>query len=236
MNNQSLFRRSSQPLKILDTKLNLFMSIAVLSAATTVWAQSTAEVFSRLDRAAPSFKAATATIRVTTHTGVINEDETQEGTVAVKRFGRNELRFLINFTGESAQAVALKGNKIEIYYPITKTIRVYDIGKYKDIAQKLALLGFGTPGRELAANYEVSNLGDERVESQDSIHLELTPKAADLLKQLTKVDLWISVKNNCPVQQKFHFPGGDYRLVTYSNVSVNPDLGASALDLPKHAK
>jgi hypothetical protein len=45
------------------------------------------------------------------------------------------------------------------------------------------------PGRELAANYEVSNLGSERIESQDSVHLELTPKAADVLKQLTRVDL-----------------------------------------------
>lgn len=224
-------------MKILDTNLNLFISTALLFAATTGWAQSTAEIFSRLDRTAPSFTGATATIRVTTHTTVINEDETQTGTVAVKRFGPSELHFLINFTGENAQAVAFKGKKLEIYYPKLNTIREYEIGKYKDMAQKLSLLGFGTPGRELAANYEVNNLGGERIESQDSVHLQLTPKAADVLKQLNRVDLWISVKNNYPVQQKFHLPGGDYRLVTYSNVSVNPPhLPASALDLPKHAK
>ena len=224
-------------MKILDTKLNLFICIAVVSGAATGWAQSTAEIFSRLDRAAPSFMGATATLRVTTHTAVINEDETQTGTVTVKRFGPNELHFLIKFTGENAQTIALKGEKLEIYYPKLNTIREYDIGKYKDVAQKLSLLGFGTPGRELAANYEVSNLGGDRVESQDSVHLQLTPKAADVLKQLTRVDLWISVKNNSPVQQKFQLPGGDYRLVTYSDVSVNPPhLPASALDLPKNAK
>jgi outer membrane lipoprotein-sorting protein len=149
--------------KILDTKFNLFICIAVLSGGATGWAQSTAEVFSRLDRAAPSFMGATATIRVTTHTAVINEDETQTGTVAVKRFGPNELHFLINFTGENAQTIALKGTKLEIYYPKLNTIREYDIGKYKDVAQKLSLLGFGTPGSELAANYEVTNLGGDRV-------------------------------------------------------------------------
>ena len=224
-------------MKILDTKLNLFICIAVVSGAATGWAQSTAEIFSRLDRAAPSFMGSTATLRVTTHTAVINEDETQTGTVTVKRFGPNELHFLIKFTGENAQTIALKGEKLEIYYPKLNTIREYDIGKYKDVAQKLSLLGFGTPGRELAANYEVSNLGGDRVESQDSVHLQLTPKAADVLKQLTRVDLWISVKNNSPVQQKFQLPGGDYRLVTYSDVSVNPPhLPASALDLPKNAK
>ena len=79
----------------------------------------------------------------------------------------------------------------------------------------LSLLGFGTPGRELAANYAVKDLGGERVESQDSVHLHLAPKSADVLKQLTRVDLWISVKNNSPVQQKFQLLGGDYRLVTF---------------------
>ena len=110
-------------------KLNLFICAAALSAATTSGAQSTAEIFSRLDRSAPSFAGATATIRVTTHTAVINEDETQTGTIAVKRFGPNELHFLISFTGENAQAITLKGKKVEIYYPKLNTIREYDIGK-----------------------------------------------------------------------------------------------------------
>jgi outer membrane lipoprotein-sorting protein len=206
------------------------------SATNIGWAQSTAEIFSRLDQAAHSFTGATANIRVITHTGIINEDETQIGTVAVKRYSPNEQRFLINFTGQDAQAIALRDRTLQIYYPKLNTVREYDIGKYRDLAQTLILLGFGMHGRELAANYDINNLGDERVESQDSVHLELTPRASDVLKQLSRVDLWISMKTNCPVQQKFYMPGGDYRLVTYSDVKVNPHLPASALDLPKAAK
>jgi len=202
----------------------------------TGWAQSTAEIFSRLDQTAGLFTGATASIRVITHTGIIDEDETQVGTLAVKRYPPNELRFLINFTGQDAQAIALGDRTVQIYYPKLNTVREYDIGKYRDLAQKLMLLGFGMPGRELAANYDVSNLGGERVQSQDSVHFQLTPRASDVLKQLSRVDLWISLKTNCPVQQKFYMPGGDYRLVTYSDVKVNPHLPASALDLPKAAK
>jgi outer membrane lipoprotein-sorting protein len=201
------------------------------------WAQTVGEIFSRLDQAAQSFTGATANIRAITHTGIINEDETQIGTLVVKRYPPNELRFLINFTGPDAQGIALRGQTVEIYYPKLNTVREYNIGKYKDLAQKLILLGFGMPGRELAANYEVSNLGGERIESQDSVHLQLTPKSPDVLKQLTRVDLWISLKTNCPVQQKFYMPSGDYRLVTYSDVKVNPShLPTSALELPKGAK
>jgi outer membrane lipoprotein-sorting protein len=224
--------------------MSRFIHISLMSYAIALFgtftnpaqAQSAAQVLSRLDQAAHSFTGASATIRVINHTGIINEDDEQIGTVAVKRSSSNEMRFLINFTGPNAQAIAMRDRTIEIYYPKLKTVRQYDIGKYKDLVQKLILLGFGMPGRELAANYEVINLGAEHVESQDSVHLQLTPRAADVLRQLSRVDLWVSLGTNCPVQQKFYMPGGDYRLVTYSDVKVNPNLPASALDLPKGAK
>ena len=212
--------------------------VAFCGAATNIGrAQSTTEILTRLDQAATSFTGATASIRVITHTGVINEDETQIGNVAVKRSSPHEMRFLITFTGPDAQAIALRDQTVQIYYPKLNTVREYDIGKYRDFAQKLILLGFGMPGRELRDSYDISNLGGERVESQDSVHLQLTPKASEVLKQLSRVDLWISLKTNCPVQQKFYMPSGDYRLVTYSDLKVNPpQLPTSALELPKGAK
>lgn len=211
--------------------------VALCGTATKTWAQSTAEILTRLDQAATAFTGVTANIRVINHTSIINGDETQIGNVAVKRSSQHEMRFLINFTGPDAQGIALRDGTLQIYYPKLNTVREYDIGKYKDLAQKLILLGFGMPGRELADSYDISNLGGERVESQDSVHLQLTPKASEVLKQLSRVDLWISLKANCPVQQKFYMPGGDYRLVTYSDVSVNPHhLPPSALELPKGAK
>lgn len=225
-------------MRSLSARLSLAIFAVALygSVTTTGLAQSTVAILSRLDEATRLFSGATAGIRVTTHTGIINEDETQIGTITVKRHSPDETDFLINFTGQDAQAIALQGRTLQIYYPKLNVVREYDIGKYKDLAQKLILLGFGVPGRELAANYEISYLGDESIESQDAVHLQLTPRAADVLKQLRRVDLWISLKTNCPVQQKFYMPGGDYRLVTYSDVRVNPHLPSAALELPKAAK
>lgn len=223
--------RSSKPLSF------SLQSLALLLAATTIcWGQSNADIFSRLDQAAHSFTAATANIRVTTHTAVIDEDDTQVGTVVVKRYSPTEMHFLITFTGPAAQALAFRGQTLQIYYPKLNTVREYDIGKYKDLAQKLILLGFGMTGRELNANYDITNFGNEHVQDQDSVRLQLTPKASEVLKQLSKVDLWISLKNHCPIQQKFYLPGGDYRLVTYSDVEIKPHLPESALDLPRAAK
>src|SRR5580704_12956803 len=221
---------------LLGKHVRIYTAVFYFAATSLCCAQSTSEILARLDRAAQSFSGATAAIRVTTHTGIINEDEVQLGTVTVKRHSPEQLYFLIKFTGEDAQAIAFRGRTIEIFYPKLNTVREYNIGKYKDLAQKLILLGFGMAGRELAANYDISNLGGERVGSQDSVHLQLTPRASEVLKQLSRVDLWISLKTNCPVQQKFYMPGGDYRLVSYTEVKVNPHLSASALELPKGAK
>lgn len=221
---------------LLGKNLRIYTVVLYFAPISLCCAQSTNEIFARLDRAAQSFTGATATIRVNTHTGIINEDEVQLGTVTVKRHSPDELYFLIKFTGKDAQAIAFRGHTLEIFYPKLNTVREYDIGKYRDLAQKLILLGFGMPGRELAANYDISNLGNEKIQGQDSTHLRLTPKAAEVLKQLSRVDLWISLKNDCPLQQKFDLPGGDYRLVTYSDVKVNPHMPPSALDLPKDAK
>lgn len=208
----------------------------IIASTVSAQAQSTTDIFSRLDQAAHSFTSATASIRVTTHTAIINEDDTQVGTVTVKRNSPKDMHFLITFTGQDAQSLAFRGDTLQIYYPRLNTIREYDITKYKDLAQKLILVGFGMAGRELAANYDIINLGDERIQSQDSVHLQLKPKAPEVLKQLSRVDLWVSLATDCPVQQRFYLPGGDYRLVTYSDVKVNPRLPASALDLPKGAK
>jgi outer membrane lipoprotein-sorting protein len=209
---------------------------SLLLSATIGWGQSTSDIFSRLDQAAHSFTSATASIRVTNHTAIIDEDDTQIGTVAVRRNSPTELYFLITLAGQSSQSIAFRGKTLQIYYPRLNTIREYDISKYKDLAQKLILVGFGMAGRELAANYHVTNLGNEHVQSQESVHLQLIPKAPEILKQLSRVDLWVSLRNDCPVQQKFYLPGGDYRLVTYSDVKLNPPLPPSALELPKGAK
>jgi outer membrane lipoprotein-sorting protein len=239
MNKRLPLQKARRAMKSVSIKVGLTVwAVALCGIVTNLgWAQSTADVLARLDQAARLFAGATASIRVITHTGIINEDETQIGNVAVKRSSPHEMRFLINFTGPDAQAIALREQTLQIYYPKLNTVREYDIGRYKDLAQKLILLGFGMSGSELADSYDISNLGGERVELQDSVHLQLTPKASEVLKQLSRVDLWISLKTNCPVQQKFYMPGGDYRLVTYSDVSVNPPhLPTSALELPKGAK
>jgi len=213
-----------------------FLLAAAIFSASQSAPLSPAPVLARLDQAARGFTGATASFTAINHIAVLNKDEPpQLGTVVMKR-ASGKLNVLLTITGEDAESVALRSQTAEVYLPKLKVIQVYNIKKYGDVAQKLMLLGFGTSGRELAANYEVKNLGAEKVASEDTTHLELTPKSAEVLAKLKKVDLWISEKGGYAVQQEFHMPGGDSRLVTYSEVKINPRIAGSAFDLPKGAK
>ena len=53
---------------------------------------------------------------------------------------------------------------------------------------------------------------------------------------MSRIDLWVSPDNGCPVQQKFSLPDGEYRLNTFTDLQLNPKLSPADMDLPKDAK
>ena len=197
----------------------------------------TAEVLARMDRAAPTFKSFSAHVRRVSHTAVINEDTVDSGTILLKR-SRNEIRMLVELTEPDPKSYALHGDRFEIYYPKMKTIEEYDVGKNRTLVGQLLLIGFGSSGRELAAAYHIKVLGPDTVADQKTTHLELIPKAEEVLKHLPKLEIWVPENGIYPVQQKFFQPGGDYLQATYTDVKVNPPLSDADLKLkaPKDAK
>jgi outer membrane lipoprotein-sorting protein len=193
-------------------------------------------VYARIDRASAEFKGFTANIRRVTHTDVINDDTIDSGAIKLKR-NKREMRMLIDLTEPDPKAVAVQAKKAEIYYPRMQTVQEYDLGKYRDWLDQFYLVGFGTTSRELQEAYNIRLLGGDTKAGQKVTGLELVPKSKDILQHLKKFELWISNANGLPVEQKY-FPPGQYIVVTYSNVNVNPDLPDSALklQLPKGVK
>lgn len=190
-----------------------------------------------MDTFARTFNGAKANIHAVTHNVGLGEDEDikDDGLFTMKRTG-GKAQFRIDFTGQNAYSIVISEHSAEIFHPKINEIQVYDIRAYKDLAQKFALLGFGMPGRELAANYELRGLKHDTVASQAVTFVQLVPKAADVLKQLKSVEIWISDTTQCPVRQVFHFPDGGIRTVDFANVQVNPKIPGDAFELPKSAK
>jgi outer membrane lipoprotein-sorting protein len=206
-------------------------------AALSETADSLEDVLTRLDRAATSFRSLSADVRYLEHTAVINEDSVDTGTVRLKR-AKRDMQMLWDFVAPNNKTVALHDHTVEIYNPKIQEVDEYDIGKHKELFEQFYLVGFGTSGKELTGAYEIKVVGADTVSGKATTRLELVPKSAEILKSMTKLELWIPAGDVYPIQQKFYFPSGDYKLVTYTDVKLNPSLSDSDLKLrlPKDTK
>ena len=204
---------------------------AVVLFASGAMAGPLDELLARMDATAASFKGMTAKIRRVSHTEVINEDNIDSGAVTLRRSKPREVQMLVEFTEPEPKSVAFQGRKLEIYFPKILTVQEYDLGKSRALVEQFLLLGFGSTGKDLAANYTMKSLGEETVAGRKANRLELIPKSAEALQHLKKVELWIAAEGGYPSQQKFFLAGGDYTLVTYTDVSLNPPLSDAALRL-----
>jgi outer membrane lipoprotein-sorting protein len=191
---------------------------------------------SKMDKSAAAFKDLTADLSRTHHTAVINEDTVDSGEIFIKRTRPHELLMRFDIAQPDPRQIAVDSHRAEIYFPKSQTVQIYDIGKYKKLADLILLLGFGTTSKELAASYTIRLGGEEAAGDQKITRLELTPKSDET--HLKRVDLWISDATGVPVRQKLYWPGDDYDVATYSNMKTNGNLPDAALklDLPKGVK
>jgi len=218
---------------------SLFAIAAILAASSLAPAadSSLETVFARIDKAAANFKTLTADVKRTSHTELVNANETDEGTIAVKRFKADDIRILINFTKPEPKKIAIGGGKGQVYYPKANEVQVADVKKHRDLVNEVLLLGFGATSAELKAAYTITLGGPDTVNGMPVTRIELVSKNEEILHSIKKCELWIP-ESGIAVQQKFHESGGDYQVATYSHIVVNPNLPDSAvrLDLPKGVK
>ena len=204
------------------------------AAAVPAAPQPAASFLALMDRFASGFAGARADIRSVNHVQGVPEDDVETGTILIRRSGV-KTQFLIQFTAPNVYSLAVRDQSAEVYRPKLNEIQEYDLRAYKDVAQKLFLLGFGMPGKELAANYQVRTLKREIAGSQPATHLDLIPKSPEVLKQLRSVEVWFSDATECPIQQVFHLADGGVRTAQFSSIELNPKFPAGAFDLPKGA-
>ena len=192
--------------------------------------------FARMDQAAASFKGLSADLTQVSHNALLNADEALTGTMAVRRPKPHELRAVVDIRKPDAKKVLLTRHRVEMYYPKNNTVQIIDLDrKDNHLIDQYWLLGFGSNSAELRNSYKMDLGGPEIVAGQKTVRLVLTPKSADVLAQLTKVELWISDSMGIAVQQKFWEPGDDYIVATYANVKLNPGPPELKWDIPKDA-
>ncbi len=181
-------------------------------------------VLKQLDAEAKDFHSLTADIERTKVTVVVNDRSTETGQILV----RQDQKMRIELTKPDPRTVLRDGDDLYLYNPKTHRVEEYNLGKHRSLVDQFLLLGFGTPGSELKKGFLLTVLGEEMLDNQKTILLELTPRSEEVRNQVAKIHLWIDQATWLPAQQKFFETGsGDYFIVRYTNIARNLKIADS---------
>jgi len=207
---------------------------SMLSAQEPAKTQASAElqhVLSQMDQSATGFRSTQAAFVWDQYQKVVDETDTQKGTVYFRRNG-NEIQMAAEIDDASVhKSILFAGSKIQVYEPKIDQVTTYNVGKDRDAFEGFLVLGFGGSGRDMLKSFDVSYLGSEKVDGVETAKLDLVPKSEKVRNTFGHIWLWIDTARGVSVQQKMFSPSGDYRLAKYSDIQLNQKIADTAFRL-----
>lgn len=220
-------------MKPISRKLvRLWFVTLLLLAVPGVFAQNDPnlqKVLDQMDATAAQFRTAQAHFEWDQFFKVVNETDTQKGTVYYRRSGK-DIQMLADIT-DPPKTVLFSEGKVQVYEPKVKRVTSYEAGKNREAVESFLVLGFGGSGRDMLKSFDVKYQGTENVEGVNAAKLELTPKSDRVRGIFARILLWIDPARGISVQQQFFEPSGDYRLAKYSDIKVNQKIPDSVFKL-----
>jgi outer membrane lipoprotein-sorting protein len=186
-------------------------------------------VLKKMDDAAANFRTTQADFVWDQYQKVVDETDTQKGTVYYRRSGK-EIEMMAEIREPDAKFVLYKGGQLQVYQPKIEQVIQYPTSGHNEIESYL-VLGFGGSGEDLKKSFDASYLGEETVGGIATAELQLIPKSEKFRNNVSKIVLWIDLSRGLSVQQKFFHSQGDYRLAKYSAVRVNGKIGNEVFQL-----
>jgi len=213
------------------------LAVGLVFCLTSLRADTLPSILARMDKAAPDFHGLTANIVMDTYQKILDSHTPESGSLRMQRTPKGDVRAIIEFKGaDNARTIAFQGKIIRIYYPNLNTYQDVSLGADAAVVNQYLLLGFGSSGKELAQNYTITDEGSDKIAGQAATKLLLVPKDSKIAQRVAKVEIWVPDNGTNPIQQKFYDPSGNYRLVTYSDIQLNPPMkGVLEFKLPKNA-
>jgi outer membrane lipoprotein-sorting protein len=193
-------------------------------------APSLESVLKKMDAAAASFHTAQADFVWDQYQNVVGETDTQKGTVYYRRAG-NEIEMMAQIKEPDVKFVLYKDRKLQIYQPKIEQVMVFSAGANHNEMEGYLVLGFGGSGEDLKKAYDVTYLGEEKIDNIATAKLQLIPKSEKVRNYFSKAFLWIDLNRGISVQQKFEESQGDSRLAKYSAIQVPAKIGNEVFQL-----
>jgi len=210
----------------------LWFLATLLLAVASAFAQNDPnlqKILDQMDATAAQFRTAQANFEWDQFFKVVNETDTQKGTVYYRRSGK-DIQMMAEIT-DPPKTVLFSEGKVQVYEPRLKRVTTYEAGKNREAVESFLVLGFGGSGHDMLKSFDVKYLGTENVGGVNAAKLELTPKSDRVRGIFARILLWIDPARGISVQQQFFEPSGDYRLAKYSDIKVNQKIPDSVFKL-----
>ncbi|HTC55718.1 MAG TPA: outer membrane lipoprotein carrier protein LolA [Candidatus Sulfotelmatobacter sp.] len=205
-----------------------FLSLSML--LQTHDAATLESVLRRMDEAAASFQSTQADFVWDLYQKVVDEHDTQKGTVYYRRAGK-EIEMMAEIKEPDPKFVLYKDGKLQVYQPKIEQVIVYPTAGNQSEIESYLVLGFGGSGQDLKKAFDVSYLGEESVGGIATGELQLIPKSEKFRNNVSKILLWIDLNRGISIQQQFFQGQGDNRMAKYSSVQLNGKIGNDVFQL-----
>ncbi len=134
------------------------------------------EIIRRMTEAGKRLKTLSANLERTKVTVLVNDKSTESGELYFHESKTRET--LIKIEKPDPKTILLKKDWAEIYNPKTNQIQQYDLRQHTGLVDQFFLLGFGKGTEDLKKHYNVKSAGEEDLDGDTTVVLELTPRKA----------------------------------------------------------
>ena len=178
------------------------------------------EVLRQMDAASLKFQSAEADFRWDLYERVVKETTTQTGTIFFKKQGSSTIMGA-RITSPSLRLIEFRNGVLRMFDPTSDHLTTVNTAKNKAQVESFLTVGFGGSGKDLAAAWKISDLGEEVVDGVNTAKLDLVPKDPAVLANCTHMTIWVDPVRGIELKQSLYMPSEDYRTAVYTNIKYN---------------
>jgi outer membrane lipoprotein-sorting protein len=214
--------------------LGIVWLIAVTSFAQTDTAKLD-DVLKKMDSAAANFQTAQANFVWEQYQKVVDETDTQSGTVYYRRTG-DSIEMMAEVKQPDRKWVLYKSGQLQVYQPNIDQVMEYSTGGNRSEIESYLVLGFGGSGDDLKKSFDLTYAGEETIDGKPTAELQLVPKSEKVRANFPSIVLWIDLSRGVSLQQKFMQSQGDSRTAKYSEIKIPAKIGNDIFQLKTDKK
>jgi len=209
--------------------------MTLLHSLAAAQAPTLDSVLKKMDAAAASFQTLQADFVWDQYQRVVDEHDTQKGTVYYRRSGK-EIEMMADIKDPDQKFLLYKDGKLQVYQPKIEQVMEYTAGANHNEIESYLVLGFGGSGQDLKKQFDVTYQGEETIDNIATAKLQLIPKSDKVKNYFTQAFLWIDLNRGISLQQRFMQGQGDSRLAKYSAIKMPAKVGNDVFHLRTTSK